>query len=315
MISVVIPCYNCEKTVVTCLDSLRHQTYQDFELICVNDGSSDDTLAVLENYQRQYPSLKLRIVSHPNQGVSVTRNKGIEIAKGTYISFVDPDDFVDSNFLELLQRPYLMKNCQLSVVGVQKTNEISLTLDGSLEFLSADHYFEKIFREPMIKGYSCNKLYQLDLIKQHQIFFKSDLVVMEDLEFNIHYWSYVQEVAYTKEQLYHYVVHSQSVMNKGWREDKMSLLQTFAYMGQYPMSEHQQSLLALDYTRSLLWLIGQLYRTGTEEDVKQWESKLFEELGCHQTLFLRRGYQVGIKYYLSYILFSLNKRLLRRVIR
>ncbi|TWT11035.1 glycosyltransferase [Streptococcus sp. sy004] len=315
MISVVIPCYNCEETVSSCLDSLLNQTYQDFEIICVNDGSKDDTLDVLKTYQKQHPQLKLTIVSHHNQGVSFTRNRGMELAQGTYVSFVDPDDLVDTRFLELLYQPYLIEDCQLSVVGVQKTNEESINLDGGLEFLSKEQYFHKIFRDPMVKGYSCNKLYRLDLIKQQQIFFKSDLTVMEDLEFNVHYCSFVKKVAYTKEQLYHYVIHPKSVMNKGWQDDKMSVLKTFSYMRQYPMSKEQQELIALDYTRSLLWLIGQLYRTGSNQDIVQWEPKLLEELSREQGLFLRRGYQVGLKYYLSYLFFSLNKRLLRLVIR
>lgn len=97
-ISVVVPVYNTEKYLNRCLDSLVNQTYKDIEIICVNDGSKDNSLNVLKEYASKYKRIK--IIDQENQGVSVARNAGIDVAKGKYISFVDSDDYVDLDMYE-----------------------------------------------------------------------------------------------------------------------------------------------------------------------------------------------------------------------
>lgn len=96
-ISVIIPCYNCSLFVGETLQSLEEQTYKDFEVICVNDGSTDDTLVILENIKKNN-SLNLIIINQINSGVSVARNHGIEAAKGKYVVFLDSDDIFNKNF-------------------------------------------------------------------------------------------------------------------------------------------------------------------------------------------------------------------------
>lgn len=91
LVSVVIPAYNAEKTIADCLDSVNDQTYPDIEIIVINDGSADQTLKLLEEYQR-FSLRPLRIYTQKNAGPSVARNCGISLAKGEYIAFLDADD-------------------------------------------------------------------------------------------------------------------------------------------------------------------------------------------------------------------------------
>ena len=97
-LSVIIPVYNGAKTIVRCLDSLV--TIPDamtaLEIIVINDGSQDETLEVLADYQAQHPEQTIRVVTQTNQGQSAARNKGLEVARGAYVWFVDADDWVDS---------------------------------------------------------------------------------------------------------------------------------------------------------------------------------------------------------------------------
>ena len=95
-VSVIIPCYNVEKYVGQCLDSVRGQTMPDLEIICVNDGSTDSTLDVLNKYAAQ--DSRIHIISQDNAGLSVARNAGLKYASGEYIAFLDPDDFVASDY-------------------------------------------------------------------------------------------------------------------------------------------------------------------------------------------------------------------------
>lgn len=100
-VSVIVPCYNVEKYVARCLDSLISQTLHDIEIICIDDKSTDGTLDIIKQYVARDKRVRL-IANSVNTGVAVARNNGINIATGEYIAFVDPDDYVDLNFYERL---------------------------------------------------------------------------------------------------------------------------------------------------------------------------------------------------------------------
>lgn len=97
-ISIIIPVYNMENYLNRCLDSLLRQTFQNFELICIDDGSVDTSLEILQSYQDQFEYFT--IITQENQGVSAARNKGMKAAKGNYIHFIDSDDWIETDALE-----------------------------------------------------------------------------------------------------------------------------------------------------------------------------------------------------------------------
>lgn len=100
-VTVIIPAYNAEKYIEKCLDSVLVQSYQDFEILVINDGSSDGTGKILESYAKKYPE-KIRYIEQKNMGVAKTRNKAVKMAKGEFIAFIDNDDFIDRDYLEKL---------------------------------------------------------------------------------------------------------------------------------------------------------------------------------------------------------------------
>lgn len=97
-ISIIVPVYNTEKFLEKCLNSLINQTLKDIEIICINDGSTDKSLQILEKFANK--DKRIQIINQTNSGLSVARNIGIKKAKGEYIGFVDSDDWVDLNFFE-----------------------------------------------------------------------------------------------------------------------------------------------------------------------------------------------------------------------
>ena len=97
-ISIIIPIYNVEKYLSECLESIINQSYKNLEIICVNDGSTDKSLMVIKEYEKK--DKRIKVISHNNKGVSATKNEGLKIATGDYITFVDPDDFLDLNVYE-----------------------------------------------------------------------------------------------------------------------------------------------------------------------------------------------------------------------
>ena len=97
-ISIIIPVYNAQEGIKQCIDSLLNQSFTDFEIILINDGSTDNSLEVIKEYADANDFI--RVIDKENEGVAKTRNKGIQLAKGKYVVFIDNDDFVDSDYLE-----------------------------------------------------------------------------------------------------------------------------------------------------------------------------------------------------------------------
>ena len=110
-ISIIIPCYNIEKYLNKCLMSLFDQTFKDFEIICIDDGSSDDTLNILNKYAKEHSNL--RVITQTNQYAGVARNNGMKYAKGEYLLFLDGDDFFELNMLEKLYNKVLPNSRKL----------------------------------------------------------------------------------------------------------------------------------------------------------------------------------------------------------
>ena len=118
MISIIVPVYNAEKYVSKTLQSILKQTYQNLEVIAVNDGSTDQTRNILDEYGKKYPE-KLRVIHTENQGVTLARMEGLKIARGTWIGFVDCDDMIDPDMYELLIRNAEKYDADISHCGYQ----------------------------------------------------------------------------------------------------------------------------------------------------------------------------------------------------
>ena len=99
-ISIIVPVYNVEKYLPECLESLIHQTLKDIEIICINDGSTDNSLSILKDYAKK--DSRIRIINKENWGISAARNSGINTAMGDFLSFIDSDDWIDLDFFENL---------------------------------------------------------------------------------------------------------------------------------------------------------------------------------------------------------------------
>ena len=126
-ISIIIPIYNNEKYIEKCIDSVINQTYQNWELILVDDGSTDNSLSLCERYKKD---IRVKIIHQENSGVSVARNNGIKETTGKYITFIDSDDFVDRNYCSMLIS-FMRDDVSMVVLGLKK-----LKIDGTLTTLS-----------------------------------------------------------------------------------------------------------------------------------------------------------------------------------
>ena len=185
LVSIVIPVYNCETKLKRCLQSVQKQTYKDIEVLIVNDGSTDNSLQVCEEFCKQ--DVRFHVFNQKNHGVSYSRNQGIKKANGQYLMFVDGDDEVLPDMVQ--QYIVSAKNGRADVVigGLQmmkQNGDIVYKVPTVYGNIDKTKLWEMICEDNTgTFGYVPNKLYRLQLIVEENILFREDMSAQEDLEF------------------------------------------------------------------------------------------------------------------------------------
>lgn len=211
MISVIVPVYNVSRYIKKCIISILSQTYNDFELLLIDDGSTDKSGIICDYYQKQDDRIK--VFHKENGGLSDARNYGIERAIGDYVTFIDSDDYVASNYLETLFQLIIKYDADVSSVCFIETNNRELdvfkNIDGTGCLTNIDAIKYSMIRKKL--GVSaCGKLFKIGLFKEIK-FPKNQLY--EDL-FTIPYiFAKSGRIAYTEDKLYAYYMRSGSITN------------------------------------------------------------------------------------------------------
>lgn len=221
LISIIIPAYNSEKYIAKCLESVINQTLCEIEVICVNDGSSDNTLAIIDKYAKK--DSRIKTIDQENSGVSWSRNRAIESSLGQYLLFVDADDWIEKGTCEIAyntalkyQADIIMFSCRLeygnNTLYKYAFNEDVLIFDETqCETLHRRHagMVGKELSNPEKQDYLCSvctKLYKKEIIERHNLKFPDirEIGSYEDGLFNLYYFSHIKSAVYIKESLYHY---------------------------------------------------------------------------------------------------------------
>lgn len=208
-LSIIVPVYNSEKYLHRCVDSILKQTYQDFELLLIDDGSSDDSAKIIANYEEQ--DSRVKGIYQENHGVSVARNTGMRLAKGEYLMFVDSDDYLINSLDALFMTNDL---ADLTVMSTEIGSHRNLNDD---EFFDGDELIKaqvKMITDPTRYMTVWGKLFNTEIIKANGIRFNSQLRVAEDGDFMLQYLLHIASLRFTKHCCYHYSVESESVMSR-----------------------------------------------------------------------------------------------------
>ena len=162
LISVIVPVYNVEPYLRQCVDSILAQTYENLEIILVDDGSLDRCPQICDGYAKK--DERIRVIHKENGGLSDARNAGLNIATGDYIGFVDSDDWIEPNMYNHLIRTLLKYEADISVCGYQESNGKRILATKSMAWQEKTYTVEKAFREVLLSGeimvVMCNKLYK-----------------------------------------------------------------------------------------------------------------------------------------------------------
>ncbi len=216
-LSIVIPVYNSESYISLCLDSILNQnvSQEDYEIIAINDESSDGSLVVLESYKEKHANIT--IFSQKNGGASAARNKGIELASGDYIYFVDSDDYIADNTLDFLMS--LLKD-NIDLLGFKRVHTKKLCLKSSSTNLNEIEQSDIIDGISFIekKGFRDEVgwyLVKRSFLKNENIFFMEG-TMLEDISFNLQLFAKAKKIIFIPLDVYRYVSRVNSVMtNRG----------------------------------------------------------------------------------------------------
>ena len=208
-VSVIVPVYNCEEYIGTTLDSIINQDFKNFEVIVIDDGSTDRSLEII-NEKLSKSLISHQIIHQENSGVSSARNAGISKATGKYLVFIDGDDYVTGNHLSEL---YNGKSDFSLVQFIKKDGDrLSTPYHFSREFMSCEDFIKKELN--MEKPFTfCQLMYKTSIIKDNGIKFNPDLVYGEDIDFALRALIYGDEVTISNEATYYYLQHPQSAIN------------------------------------------------------------------------------------------------------
>lgn len=209
-ISVIIPVYNADKFLERCINSLLSQTLASCEFIFVNDGSTDASLSILERFQQKDSRVKL--ISQENQGVSEARNNGLKIAQGTYIGFVDADDYVEYNFFDTLYQTAEKHHLDITVCNYFSSQD-GTAFTSKAPFKEHAVYESDTIKKDILPYFIShetinsiwNKLYRTSLIKDNAIIFPKGVALGEDGWFNSLCFAKADKVYFLSYAGYHYI--------------------------------------------------------------------------------------------------------------
>lgn len=228
LISIIVPIYNAKNYLDRCIQSLLKQTYQNIEILLIDDGSKDNSLEICNQYANK--DERIKVIHQDNRGVSKARNCGLQIAKGDYIGFVDSDDFIEEDMYQMLLENMIHNQSDISICNMfYETNlgkETYHTFYGDFTF-SRNDFPSQIYHNLSVNGYVCNKLYSRKLIaKENKIIeFNDNISVLEDNLFNYEIFDHNHSFTccYSNKKLYHYIQIENSACNSKYDLTKLGI--------------------------------------------------------------------------------------------
>lgn len=212
-VSIIVPVYNVEKYLRKCIDSLINQTLNDIEIICINDGSTDKSLKILKEYKNR--DSRIILLNQENSGQSVTRNRGIEIAKGEYLGFVDPDDWIDLDYYEKLYNAASTNDTDIAVGGIIRVTGIKKKkfLNFEKETLTDNTKLKFELCDVPEKSYIWNKIYKTQKLKEINLKFEEGRI-FEDCIFTPQALFFLGKMVTVPNTYYYYLRRNNSTVKQ-----------------------------------------------------------------------------------------------------
>lgn len=251
-ISIIVPVYNTEKYLVKCLDSLIHQTFENIEIVCINDGSTDASLEILKNYELM--DKRIKIIEQNNKGLSETRNVGVKNASANYVMFLDSDDWIDLNACEIAYKTVIEHKADIvmwSYIREFETKALPKKIfDKNDEILAFEGKEAQMLHRRMVGLVgdelripenidalvtAWGKVYRKDIIVENNVkFINTKEIGTEDALFNLYTFGYAKKIVFINEYLNHYRKDNVQSLTSNYKERLYSQWENlFSYMEDY----------------------------------------------------------------------------------
>ena len=307
LISVIIPVYNVEDYLHYAIESLEKQTYKNFEIILVNDGSTDDSGKLCDEYSEKYSNV--RVFHKENGGLSDARNFGVQQAKGEFITFLDPDDYLEVYSLELLAGIQEMYDCDIVSTRVKATELYNVYSNHYLTeenfknvvIMDRDVFLEEAFYDKVSTVSACGKLYRKSIL---EIPFPKGRIY-EDLYIISEHVGKANKIVHTPLQIYNYYKRQGSIVNSKFTSKQYDFFDAIAYNRQVIREKFNNvdKLVTAINAKEVIGsfkIIGSAYKTSISDVYKI--RKLIKE-NCSNIL---RNKRISYTFKMKYMLFILS---------
>lgn len=272
LISLVVPVYNVENFLERCITSLVNQTFENIEIILVNDGSTDNSLSICEHYKEI--DSRIVVINQQNQGLSAARNAGINIARGRYICFVDSDDWVNEKYLEILYKDIDNNDAEISIIDKQivyegqEDCEFDITEENKVKIYDK---YEAI--ETMLKGNwiaTWDKMYDIKLFDDIRFPVGRN---NEDYAILIYLFEQCEKIVYRNVKLYYYFQRQGSITKSELNKHSFDEIMNGEEIYQYTEKKYPQLAKYAEYN----WIASLLKLSCQTVNSKEYDSK-FDEI-------------------------------------
>ncbi len=275
IISVIVPIYNVEKYLNRCIDSIINQTYKNLEIILVDDGSPDNCPKICDEYAKKDDRIK--VIHKENGGLSDARNKGIKIASGEYIGFVDSDDYIDEKMYEYLLKLIKDNNAEISVCGYKKvySEEIEYISYGKDTVLDTTEGLKTLLYNNDVGNYVWNKLFLTSSFKENNIEFPKGKI-MEDILTTYKLYEKANRIAIGTDEFYNYVQRENSIV--GSKSSKSQIAFVDNILERYSHFEND-SVLSFDFFKDTFYFLMRAFIDMNPETIRYIDDNLlFDKL-------------------------------------
>ena len=314
LISVIIPVYNVEEYLHYAIESLEKQTYKNFEIILVNDGSTDNSGELCDEYSEKYSNV--RVFHKENGGLSDARNFGVQKAKGEFITFLDPDDYLEVYSLELLASIQEMQDCDIVSTRVKATELYNVYSNRSLTeediknviVMNRDIFLEEAFYDKVATVSACGKLYRKSIL---EIPFPKGKIY-EDLYIISEHVGKANKIVHTPLQIYNYYKRQGSIVNSKFTSKQYDFFDAINHnrgiiKGKYNNKQNLENAVNAKEVSGGLKICNTAYLTNLND-----VNKINSILKKNKMSFLLNK-RINIKFKIKYILFTLSPKIFYRI--
>jgi len=290
-ITVVVPIYNAEHFLEKCLKSIVEQTYQNLEIILVNDGSTDKSLEICEKFKEN--DNRIIVINKENGGVSSARNKGIDSASGKYIIFIDADDYIEKEMFETLAYDLFTNKVDLSMCGFRTVdingNILSVSNPMDEKYFDVKTFRRNLFSDKYYRNLIWNKLFKLEIIKEHNIRFNEDIHINENVLFMLEFSKYAFRYSYGNEILYNFLDNQNGQMHAKFNLKKVSVLSSYVRLLNYDLDRDilnkiKYKYLFEGYAYTYLMKKINLDNTDLKNNLIKFKEKYYQDIKSEKTI-------------------------------